>query len=131
MDISNFRVDENPLAVTLRNPQTGEDLCNDKGEAMQVCVVGADSAAFRSIKSGMFTKNRKAKNVTFERAEAQSLEVLALATTKFMNLQFDGKSLEYSKQAAIDLYRDYSWIKEQIDEAIVNRADFLGNSGEI
>ncbi|MCP4257648.1 MAG: hypothetical protein GY774_09010, partial [Planctomycetes bacterium] len=83
MDISNFSVKENPEAVTLRNPETGEDLLNDNGEPMQILVVGSDSAAFRRIKSDMFAKNRKAKNVTFDRAEAQSLEVLALATTEF------------------------------------------------
>ncbi len=130
MDISNFSVKEDAEAVTIRNPSPGEDLLNDNGEPMQVFVVGSDSAAFRRIKSDMFAKNRKAKNVSFDRAEAQSLEVLALATTDFKNIQLDGEALEYSKQAAIDLYRAYPWIKEQVDEAIVNRSDFLTGSGK-
>lgn len=130
MDISNFSINESPIAVTLRNPESGEDLQNDKGAPMQIFVVGADSAAFRRIKSESFAKNRKAKNIRFEQAEAQSFELLAKATTEFKNLMFNGSALEYSVEAAIDLYRKFPWIKEQVDEAIVDRANFLENSGK-
>lgn len=130
MDINSFSINESPISVTLRNPVTGEDLLNDKGDLMQVMVVNSDSTKFRGIKSSMFAKNRKSKNVTFERAEAQSFEILALATTEFKGLQIGGDILKYSKDAAISLYKEYPWIKEQIDDAIVDRSVFLTNSGK-
>ena len=60
-----------------------------------------------------------------DRVDEEELELLAGVTTGWRGLLSDGVELAYSEAAAMALYRDVPGIKEQVDAAVHNRANFL------
>lgn len=125
MDISEIKVVDDSVPMVLQHPATGEDLRDDQGRPMTIYLVGQDSKEMRGIRSELYSQNRKARTDTFDRAEARSMRILVGCTKRFENLQMGGAEIEYSDEAAEKLYRDFPWIRDQVDLFIGERANFL------
>jgi hypothetical protein len=63
-------------------------------------------------------------SMTSEEVEQSSLEVLA-RVTKEWDIVLGGKTPKLDIQSATELYRDYPWIKDQVEEAVNDNASFL------
>jgi hypothetical protein len=118
--------------VNIYHPGTNEDL------GITIRIIGKDSDEFQRISRAQ-SKKRMAKitkggfrnaNVPIEEIEQDSLQLLAACTKSWaqgekQTVTLDGKELECSKDNAVAVYERFPWIKEQIDTAMGDRANFI------
>ena len=109
----------------LVHPVTSEPL------GVFITVLGKDSDVFQSnIKNRVNEKMRKeavlskvSRNTgirTVEQGEAENVELMALCTIGWKNVTWEGVELPFSFTNAQMLYRERSWILEQVDTAVGN-----------
>ena len=142
MDLSKLNTakgSEQGYELQLTNPATGADL------GVYITVLGRDSLEFKKLQ-GEHSRKRIAKmhkagiarGVDVAEIEKETIEVLSACTKSWRTIEtVDGKPvsnpililgkerLEFSRDAAARVYTEYSWIKEQIDAAVADRANFL------
>lgn len=114
--------------VQIYNPGNNEDT------DIFISVLGKDSDQFQKISRGQ-NKKRMAKmqkggfrNVAtppIEEIESDGIELLAACTTGWKGVVIDKKKIEFSKDNAVMVYNRYPWLKEQVDIAIGDRANFI------
>lgn len=130
LDLNTLGVAAAGFELQLTHPRTGAPL------EIFITVLGADSAAYKERllehqRRAMadFQKTRKFAR-TPEQLDADAIELLAAATQAWRNVVVDGKPLTCSEAAARTLYADprFPWIREQVDAAIGDRANFLPRS---
>lgn len=121
---------EEGFELQLHRPQDGQPV------PIWITVMGADSESYQNAmhtlqrrRADKFTRNKKFV-VTPEDVEEDALELLACATSTWRaEVTLDGKPFPaFSKAAARDLYRRFRWIREQVDAAMGDRANFLPRS---
>lgn len=119
---------EQGYELTLSHPKTGEPT------PMKITVLGADSDAYREKlrdfqrrRADRMNKGRRL-SVTPEEIEAETLEMLVAVTTGWSGFTLDGAPLPFSGDNARTVYRRFSWIREQVDQAVGDRANFLPTS---
>lgn len=113
--------------VTIYHPGTHEDL------DIVIRVLGKDSDEFNKITRAQ-NKKRMAKmskggfragSIPPEEFERDGIELLAACTLSWSGVVIDGEEVKCSKESAAELYERFPWIKEQIDTAIGDRANFI------
>jgi hypothetical protein len=129
-DLANIDVvkDANAGAeVNIYHPGTRADL------GISIRVVGQDSTQFRKISAEQNRRRiaRATKGGSFklnvftpEEIESDKCKLLAACTLGWKGVVEGGKEIPFSVSAAEDLYERFSWIREQVDEAIGDRALF-------
>jgi len=60
-----------------------------------------------------------------EEVARRDRELLAKCTRSWSGVELDGKELEFSTDNAVMVYERFPWVKEQIDIAIGDRANFI------
>lgn len=70
-------------------------------------------------------KNNKSEEQRAEKAKEYGIELLVGCTVDWENVKLDNKDLEYTPENAKAIYKRFTWIKEQIDDAVSIRANFL------
>lgn len=119
--------------VRIYHPGTNEDL------DITINVLGKDSDEF--VETGRKqSKKRMAKmskggfrntsTVPIEEIEQDGIELLAACTKSWAGVVIEGKQVAFSHGAAVDLYTRFPWIKEQVDTAIGDRANFIVGSSK-
>lgn len=132
-DLSKFdtaTLADNGAAVNLLSP-LGDVLEGTDGKPIQFFILGQDSKKFKADvadarKQAQSNVKKRVKSVDEEEAEA--IERIAGYTVGWTeNFKLDGKDFPFSTENAIKLYSDmrFQWIYEQINRAIMNRANFL------
>lgn len=114
----------------LRHPETGAGL------GMFITVLGADSDAYRGLERQhqrdfmqQFAKSRKFTK-TPEQGEADAIELLVAVTRAWRTgeaptLTLRGEALACTPAHARRVYREFPVIREQAQEAVSERANFL------
>ena len=111
--------------ITLKHPATGEELSG------KIKVVGKDSTKFIQLseefrrKTLDDMKSTKTMAQRMESAQEQSDAVLVACTIDWEGMMLDGKDLPFTEANVKMIYKRFNWIKEQIDVAIADRANFL------
>lgn len=125
--------------LQLFHPGTQADL------GMFITVLGRDSEEFKKV-SAEHNRRRVAKaqksgaarlTLSLEEVEAESVDLLVACTKSWRQqdkdtpegkatLTLQGEELECTRANAEKLYKKYPWIREQVDQAVVDRANFLG-----
>lgn len=131
MDLSNLISDES-VEIVIRHPGTGADLIAENGEPVTIRIFGRDSEVFRNHQKSVVNKrlqqsNRKAA-ASVEQMEIDAINTLAACIAGWTNIDVPGKAgmpLEYNRSNARLLVSKVIWLREQIDEAIGDRANFL------
>lgn len=128
MDLSTLEATTDSVPVPLRHPTTGERLTSDTGAAITISIVGMDSEQFRTRHRAIINKRLNAGKkvkISAEEIEAESIDTIAACITGWQNVELDAKVLEFSKASAKTLLTRLPWLREQLDEAIADRANFL------
>lgn len=130
MDISSFNFkDAEPAVLELLNPSDGTVLMNDAGdEPLTITLYGSDSDTFRKAVRAYGNKklNQKGnKKQSVEELEQTSSRLLANVTQCWSNIVESGELLECTEKNAMHLYTEYPWIREQVDEFVNERSNFL------
>lgn len=115
--------------VKIYHPGTLADL------GITITVLGKDSDEFQKISRRQQKKRldriskggfRGATSLSSEETEKDGIELLAACTTGWTGVVIKGEDVPFSIDNAVDLYSKFPWIKEQVDTAIGDRANFLG-----
>jgi len=135
MDLSKYNLEvfaEQGVDMELMDPISGDVLKQDNGDPVTIHLLGMDSKAFKQInrkqqrrRTEKMLKSRGNK-IDYSVSEEDRAEMLAAVTTGWSpGLEEDGEIIEYSEDAAYDLYLKYAWIAEQADKFIAERANFF------
>ena len=118
--------------VSIYNPATNEDL------GLFITVLGKDFDEFQKVSRAQ-QKRRMDKltkggfrgaNIPLESIEQDAIDLLASLTKGWKQedkapITLDGEELACTKENAVAVYERFPWIKEQIDAAIGDRANFI------
>ena len=132
MDLSKLDMNEaasRGAEMVLRHPSSGEELFTDD-EPIIFQLLGSDSAEYRQRIRAAANKsiNKGRRTQTVERLEQESIDLLAGVTVDWSGVVVDGEAVEFSHNAAKKLYTEYAWIREQVDEFVGERSNFLSNA---
>lgn len=114
--------------VTIYHPGTHEDL------DIVIRVLGKDSDEFQKVTRAQSKKRMARLNkggfrsgaiLTPEEIEQDGIELLAACTLSWSGVVIDGAEVSCNRESALSLYERFPWIKEQIDTAIGDRANFI------
>lgn len=111
--------------ITLKHPASGEEL------TAKIKVAGKDSTKYNQITDDFRRKAldemKSVKTITqrIEMAEEHANQLLAECTLDWKDIVLDGVNLEFTKENVSMVYKRFFWIKEQVDLAIADRANFL------
>ncbi|HBI47999.1 MAG TPA: hypothetical protein DDX93_04695 [Smithella sp.] len=118
--------------VSIYNPATHEDL------GLFITVLGKDSDEFQKVSRSQ-QKRRMEKlskggfrntNIPIESIEADGIQLLAAVTKSWrqgekQTITVGVNELPCTKDNAAALYERFPWIKEQVDIAVGDRANFI------
>lgn len=121
MDLLSLLPSDN-AAIQLKHPVSKADL-----DGMTISVSGHDSATFKNAikERAKAQMSRKTTDVDFTANDKEAVELLAKCTTGWTGITEGGKELQFTVANAIYIYTKYNWIREQIDAAIGDRANFF------
>ena len=114
--------------VRIFHPGTNEDL------DITISVLGKDSDAFQKVSRAQNKKRmakmqkggfRNVSPVPIEEIEQDGIALLAACTTGWTGVIIEGKEIPFSTDNAVMVYERFPWIKEQVDTAIGDRANFI------
>lgn len=118
------------IEFTPVHPKTGEPL-----SAVKIRLLGADSDAYRDLQMQMqrraaerMARTRKL-SITPEEIEAQALDLLVAVTQGWSGITEGGTPVEFSPENVRKVYTRATWLREQVDAAVQDRANFLPRSG--
>jgi hypothetical protein len=107
---------------------------NDTKLGIKITVVGADSTIYRSFVNKQanamrqkITPSRGFNMAPIEKDQEQATDLLVACTLGWEGIDMDGKKYPFSKENAKALYANpgFSWLREQVDKFIADRANFL------
>jgi hypothetical protein len=111
--------------IELRHPVTKEGL------GMYVTISGKDSESWQAAqRTRMNSRLNEAKKTgattpTAEQIEAENMTMLCRAILGWRSLVLGGEELLYTPDNVRMLLTDYPWVKDQIDEEISDRGNFI------
>ena len=111
------------------NPATGEPLFDDEKVAVGMSLVGRDSKEYRNAQRAVTNRrlsNKSGTTLTAERLESEANEVLAKCVKSWSGIVFEGEAINCDYQNAKMIFDRVPWIKEQVDEFVADRSNFLG-----
>ncbi len=131
MDLKNLTPTSDTIEVILVHPNTLEPLMNEgtKKREMSITLHAPHSKEYKKLVHEQTDKRlaqmQKSKKVQISAAdlEKSSIDVLAKATKEW-DITYDGESPKLSVVKAKEIYTEYFWIKDQLEEAINETLDF-------
>jgi len=118
--------------VELRDPE-GNVFLDDSGKPITITVKGADSKLYtRSHHEAVSRRlskrlGRGGMKLRSDEWDKDAMEILVKCTTSWSGIMLDGKKLEFTESNVRMVYTDFPWLKEQVDEFVQDRGNFLGN----
>ena len=113
--------------LQVRDPISGQPL-EANGQPVIIQLAGEDSDAYRRAERGAINRRlegRQRGKVTAEDLEAETISSLAAVTLGWSNVRLDGQELLFNQANARALYRRFRWLREQVNEFVATRANFL------
>jgi hypothetical protein len=134
MDLSTLSTRESAergVKMEVTHPITGEPVCQDNGEPVTITLAGADSDRYKRIQR--FNLNRRLQKsgkrgsvtLTAEELDAERLEIAVACTLGWDGVIFQGQPAECNAVVARQLYSEVTWLREQVDDFITDRTNFL------
>lgn len=131
MDLSKLKTSKSEQGAVLQvlHPSTEEAI-----KGMTITLLGQDSSVYRKIQLGKqqaalnrMAKGKKVADLNAEKLAEDTLDDLVSLTLDWTGFELDGKKLECTPENVLKVYGDneLSWLKEQVNEFIGDRANFL------
>lgn len=134
MDMDTKKAADQGAEMALKGPN-GNALRDDTtGELWTITLLGMDSQAYVQVQKEIGDRRlrggvMKMANapITTEEMEDEGIRMLVAVTKGWKNLIFKKEPFPFSKENATKLYKDFPFIREQVEAFIKDRANFLGN----
>lgn len=128
---------DKPTKMTLNHPKTNSPLVDAQGQMAFILLYGMDSEAAQKAKKDATTRNLRRRNrstLTADELEANNVEFLVALTAGWHLVNPAGEAVDhpFSAANARQLYANpkMSWIREQVDEFVGDRGNFLNTSSQ-
>jgi hypothetical protein len=116
--------------IELRHPVTNVPL------GATITILGKDSTVFKQAsreatnarirREAMAARRGKEAEVrTVEDIERENIDLLARCTTGWTGIVDNGVEIPFTFEAAKKLYRDYSWVYDQVNEGVGDLENFI------
>ncbi|MDH7787650.1 hypothetical protein QBD01_003677 [Ochrobactrum sp. 19YEA23] len=130
MDLASLAVTHEGQTLQLRHPIEGTILKTEDDEPITITLVGTDSDVFRKAQRTILDRrlNQKGKTkLSAAELEEEAVTTLISCTLGWSGIVLDGEELAFSAENVRKLYSrtDLPWIRDQVDEFIADRANFL------
>lgn len=125
LDFSNQA--ENTAVLHIVHPVTLEEMYTDENEAVTITLLGMDSAVAKRITKARAQKqlNARKQKIDLDEAREFSTGLLSKLIVSSVGLKEGGIDLDLSdNQTAVDVLTRFTWLREQIDEFVTDRANF-------
>jgi len=134
-DIDDIKIKEDGTDMQIVHPGTGEPLFDEvkdeetgkiTSEPVTLRLIGQDSDIFKKASNRITNKRSKMRpgQLTAERLSADTLQIVEACTVKWSdNLVLNGEQPTTAKE----IYQGRKWLKEQAEQYIYDRANYLGN----
>lgn len=138
--------ERNGATLYLTHPANGTPLLNDDGEVsrdedgnevralgtpMTIQLLSADSSVFRGIvqrgiDERLRNQNKRggAQTTTSAKIESDTVDAL-VAVTLSWNITIGGEKPKCTPEMAHEIYTKYLWIREQVDQFVGDRSNFI------
>jgi hypothetical protein len=104
-----------PKPLSLKDPFNGETLIDEDGKTVDIFIYGRDSDVAKNALRDRERRYGKQATLTPEQGEQAGAEFLAAITQGWSpNLEDESGPIEFTKEAAIKLYKDNDWIANQV-----------------
>lgn len=139
MDLKTFDTTEYANAgadmeITLPN---GRVVVDEKtNRPWTISLLGVDSRKYQDLTHKVANKriSRRAKSrrslTTSEEVDSDQLELLVEMTLGWSGIVLEGTVLDFTKENARMLYSEFAWIREQAEDFIQDRTNYLGESSK-
>ncbi len=114
------------FSVSIYHPGTNDDL------GIKITVLGKDADEFIKLSRAQLKKRRDKlvksgfrSDIPIEEIEQDDTRLLAAMTKAWEGVIIDGKPVECNTENAIMVYERWPWIREQVNVAIGDRANFI------
>ncbi len=109
--------------LELEHPITGD------ATDIIITLAGTDSSIHRKkskeIQAKRIAKMAKGKKADFSVSDDEACDLLAACTLGWVGIMEGSEEIDFSKEAAKELYLKHVWIREQVDAFIGDRANFF------
>jgi hypothetical protein len=123
---------EEGAVLHLKHPTTGALLFDTDADgdtaAVTITLAGGDSDRVKAVQRAQVNRRlqRRARDpMTAEEVESEAIDVYAAATLSWTNIALGGEALACTPANAKKLYRRMPWVREQVDQFIYERGNFL------
>lgn len=139
MDLAQFdttQLADNGSDLELTTPNGALILDEATKEPWSIHLLGVDSRRYQELQHKVANRriSRRARNrkalTTSEELDSDQLELLVEITTGWKHIVVDKKLLDYSKENARMLYTRFPWVREQAEDYVADRSNFLGESSK-
>ncbi len=130
MDLANLDFGKNPeitAVMAVIHPITGEEMFQEDDTPVTVTLLGMESSIAKRITKARAQKqlNKRNQKVDLDEAREFTISLQAKLITASQGLTENGQDLDLTDHAtSVDVLTRYSWLREQIDEFITDRANF-------
>jgi hypothetical protein len=127
---------EKGAVLSIVDPRDEETILTDDAtkEPITITVIGRDSKLYQEQQHKAVDKriNRriakgKKEKLSSAELEDDTLETLVKCTRAWSHIAYGGKELECTPENVRMIYTNVPWLREQVNEFIGDRANFLGN----
>jgi len=135
MDLQQLKVQDEGRRMDLRHPATGQVLTyGDNDEKIMYLVIGSSDCekyrrSQRKILDKRLKQQQKFRQSRLTAAQLEEEAIISLAEVTFDGRVFmNGEELTITPgKVAVNLYTCYDWIREQANEFLEDRSNFLEN----
>jgi hypothetical protein len=114
-----------PQKLSLVDPFTGETIIDEKERTLDFYIYGIQSDVARNAMKARDRKYGKGKNLTDDQSTQSGAEFLAALTQGWSdNIEDDDGPIPYSKETAIELYKNEDWIARQVSDFSMNLTNY-------
>lgn len=132
-DLNDLKPKSETIEVVLRHPATDEPITYPEGKVekpMTISVYNPWSAGYKKAihdqtnKRLVKAQKGKKSSYTAEDLEAGAMELLSKVTTGW-DIQLGGEKPKFTPAKAVQVFTDFPWIRDQIEEALNDTSGFL------
>lgn len=133
-DLSSLMEKTDVVKVPVKNPITGEELVDNKGNKVLAHMYGRASKRVRDYINAEVNKKIKEQSIsklktdeiTVESLDEEKIKTLVVAVEKIENIELNGKQFDNETNLE-ELFRNpsFKWLVEQLNSALNDQANFF------
>lgn len=130
MDLANLDLSkrsENQAVLTVQHPITTEDMVDDEGNPVTITLLGMESAIAKRMTKARAQKQLNSRKSKQDLDEMREFTINLLSKLVVASSGFKEHGIEIDladESTAVRIFTQYAWLREQVDEFLMDRANF-------